>query len=61
MNFLKQHKSIKETNHKIAYELWYSDSVIFSEIIFNSFKYSGISNSFDGGEEDQFREYSDKE
>ena len=26
-------------------ELWYSDSGITNEMIFNSFKYSGISNS----------------
>ena len=31
-------------------ELWYSDSVITNEIILNSFKYSGISKSLDGGE-----------
>ena len=36
-------------------ELWYSDYVIINEIIFNSCKYSGISNSLDGCEGDQFR------
>ena len=28
-------------------------------MIFNSFKYSGISNSLDGSEDDQFRGYED--
>ena len=36
-------------------ELWHSDSAITNEIIFNSFKYSRISNSLDESEVDQFR------
>ena len=42
-------------------ELWHSHSVITSEIIFNTFKYSRISHSLDGNEDDQFREYKDIE
>ena len=32
-------------------ESWYSGSVIANEMIFSSFKYSGISNSLDGSED----------
>ena len=43
----------------LIYELWYSDSVITNETIFNPFKYSWINNSLDGSEDDQFRRYED--
>ena len=41
-------------------ELLYSDSALTNEIIFNIFKYSGISNSLDESEDDKFRGYKDK-
>ena len=36
-------------------ELWYLDSVVANKMIFNSFKYSGISNLLDDCEDDEFR------
>ena len=38
-------------------DIWNSESVITNEMIFNSFKYSGISCSLDASEEDMFRGY----
>ena len=38
-------------------ESWDPNSIITNEMIFNSFKYSRINNSLDGGEDDQFRGY----
>ena len=40
-------------------ELWYLDSVIANEMIFNSFKYSEVNSSLDGDEGDKFRGYGD--
>ena len=37
----------------------YSDSVIINGMVFNSFWYSGISNSLDGSKDDQFKGYED--
>ena len=39
----------------------YSNFSITNKIIFNSFKYSSISNSLDGNEDDNFRGYEDRE
>ena len=39
----------------------YSNFAITNTIIFNSFKYSSISNSSDGSEDDNFRVYEDRE
>ena len=38
-------------------EIWYSDSIITNEMIFNLFKFSGISSLLDGSEDDEFRGY----
>ena len=56
---------IKNNNLKVAKstiiewveEIWYSDSIITNEMIFYSFKFSGISSSLDGSEDDEFRGY----
>ena len=37
-------KIAKSTIIKWVDEIWYSDSIITNEMIFNSFKFSGISN-----------------
>ena len=42
-------------------EIWNSKSAITNEMIFNSLKYSGISCSLDGSEEDMFSGYDDLE
>ena len=34
------------------YNIWYDESLISKEIIYNSFKYCGISNSLQGWEDD---------
>ena len=41
--------------------LWISDPAITNKTIFNSFKYSWISNSLDENEDGQFRGYEDIE
>ena len=53
----KNLKVAKSTIIEWVDEIWYSDSIITNEMIFNSFKFSGISSSFDGSEDDQFRGY----
>ena len=50
-------KVAKSTFIKWVDEIWYSDSIITNEMIFNSFKFSGISSSLDGSEDDEFRGY----
>ena len=50
-------KVAKSTIIELVDEIWYSDSIIANEMIFNSFKFSGISSSLDGSEDDQFRGY----
>ena len=42
-------------------EIWNSEFVITEKMIFNSFKYSGISCSLDASDDDIFRGYEDKE
>ena len=59
MNWLNNIKVSKSSIIEQIDELWYSDSAIANEIIFNSFKYSVISNSLDGSEDYQFRGYKD--
>ena len=61
LNWQKQYNRIKECNHRtywcvmgfrFYYNLWNG---------FDTFKYSRISHSLDGNEDDQFREYKDIE
>ena len=51
MNWQKPYKRIKSAIIEWIDESWYSDCVITNEMISNSFKYSGINNSLDGGED----------
>ena len=50
-------KVAKSTIKEWVDEIWSSDFIITNEIIFNSLKFSGISSSLDGSEDDQFRGY----
>ena len=57
-------ENIKVLNNAILEridELLHSNSIIANEMIYNSFKYSRISNLLDGREDGQFREYEDIE
>ena len=55
LNWQNYIKGSKSAIIKWIDRLKYSDFVKVNEIIFNSFKYSGISNSLNGGEDGQFR------
>ena len=54
-------KVSKSTIIEWVNKIWNSESVITNKMIFNSFKYSGISCSLDRSENDPFRDYEDLE
>ena len=54
-------QDLKRTIIEWIEEIWNSKSAITNLMIFNSFKYSGISCSLDGSEEDMFQGYEDFE
>ena len=61
-NNIQQNKEVTEKEPiDWLYNKWYDESLISKEIIYNSFKYCGISNSLDGCEDDIFNWPTDKE
>ena len=52
-------EGLKKHNNRMVSKIFNSESDITNEIIFNYFKYSGISCSLDGSEDDMFRGYED--
>ena len=54
-------KDLKSTIMEWVDEIRNSEFVITNEMMFDSFKYSGISSSFDGSEDDMFLGYVDLE
>ena len=61
MNWQNNIKVSKSATIEWIDELWYPDSVITNETIFNPFKYYGVSNSLNGSEDGKFRGYKDIE